>query len=131
MLKLTYTETAFHMERLTQSPEQLVWLRVRLAMRVGQSILVEPSSAAFLLPRHLPMLPMLEDALCQHNSDAIAVCVADAESVEVSLTGTWITTDPDAENGIFITLLDEYTEYLLFTLWQEAYTGASFTVNSD
>jgi hypothetical protein len=59
------------------------------------------------------------------------VCVADAESVEVSLTGTWITTDPDAENGIFITLLDEYTEYLLFTLWQEAYTGASFTVNSD
>ncbi|MEA5499209.1 hypothetical protein VB834_16730 [Limnoraphis robusta Tam1] len=125
MLKLTYTETAFHMERLTQSPEQLVSLRVRLAMRVGQSILVEPSSAAFLLPRHLPMLPMLEDALSKHNSDAIAVCVADAESVEVSLTGTWITTDPDEENGIFITLLDEYTEYLLFTLWQEAYIGAS------
>ncbi|WP_413160819.1 alr0857 family protein [Capilliphycus salinus ALCB114379] len=127
MLKLTYTETAFHMERLTQSPEQLVSLRVRLAMRVGQSILVEPSSAAFLLPRHLPMLPMLEDALSQHNSDAIAMCVADAESVEVSLTGTWITADLDAEeeNGIFITVLDEYTENLLFTLWQEAYIGAS------
>lgn len=127
MLKLAYTETAFHMERLTQSIEQFVSLRVQLAMRVGQSILVEPSSAAFLLPRHLPMLPILEDALRRHNSDAIAMCVADAESVEVSLTGTWITTDLEAEeeNGIFITLLDEYTEYLLFTLWQEAYTGAS------
>lgn len=127
MLKLTYTETAFHLEYLTQSPEQLVSLRVKLAMRVGDSILVEPSSAAFLLPRHLPMLPLLEDTLSQHNSDAIAVCIADRESVEVSLTGTWITTDLDAEeeNGIFITVLGEYTEYLLFKLWKEAYTGAS------
>ncbi|MEL7039159.1 MAG: alr0857 family protein [Cyanobacteria bacterium J06592_8] len=127
MLKLTYTETAFHMERLTQSPEQLVSLRVRLAMRVGESILVEPSSAAFLLPRHSPLLPMLEDALQQHNSDAIAMCVADQESVEVSLTGTWITMDLNAEeeNGVFITVLEEYTENLLFKLWQEAYTGAS------
>ncbi len=133
MLKLTYTETAFHMEYLTQSPEQLVSLRVQLAMRMGQSILVEPSSAAFLLPRHLPLLPMLEDALRQRNSDAIAMCIADSESMEVSLTGTWITSDLDAEeeNGIFVTLLDEYTEYLLFTLWQAAYIGASFSVNSE
>jgi len=51
MLKLTYTETGFNLERLAQSPEQLVALRVVLAMRVGQSISVEPSTAAFLLPR--------------------------------------------------------------------------------
>ena len=127
MLKLTYTETAFHMERLAQSPEQVVSRRVRLAMRVGESIRVEPSSAAFLLPRHLPMLSRLEDALSENSGEAIAVCVADAESVEVSLTGTWITTDLDAdeENGIFIAVLPERTEHLLFTLWQAAYTGAS------
>ena len=125
MLKLTYTETAFHMERLTQSPEQLVWLRVMLAMRVGQPILVEPSAAAFLLPRSLSAIELLEEAIQQHQSEAIALCVADAESVEVSLSGTWITVDPDQENGIFVTVLSDRTEYLLFKLWQEAYTGAS------
>lgn len=125
MLKLTYTETAFHMERLTQSPEQLVGLRVILAMRVGQSILVEPSAAAFLLPRSLSALELLEEAIRHHQSEAIALCVADAESVEVSLSGTWITVDPDQENGIFVTVLSDRTEYLLFKLWQEAYKGTS------
>ena len=125
MLKLTYTETAFHMERLTQSPEQLVWLRVMLAMRVGQSILVEPSAAAFLLSRSLSALSLLQEEIQQHQSEAIALCVADTESVEISLSGTWITVDPDQENGVFVTVLSDRTEYLLFKLWQETYAGAS------
>ena len=40
MLKLTYTESSFYMERLAQSPEQLVGRRAMLAMRVGQKIVV-------------------------------------------------------------------------------------------
>lgn len=40
MLKLTYTETSFHLECLTQSLEEWVAQRVILALRVGQSLYV-------------------------------------------------------------------------------------------
>jgi hypothetical protein len=125
MLKLTYTETAFHIERLSQSPEQLVALRVKLAMRMGQTIVVEPSSASFLLPVNISTLSMLEAAIRLQRSEAIALCVADTETIEVSLTGTWITVDPEGENGIFLTVLGDRTESLLYHLWQQAHGSAS------
>ncbi|CAD5924249.1 hypothetical protein PCC9214_00862 [Planktothrix tepida] len=120
MLKLTYTETAFHIEHLSQSPEQLVALRVKLAMRMGQTMVVEPSSASFLLPVNVSTLSMLEAAVRQQRSEAIALCVADTETIEVSLTGTWITVDPEGESGIFLTVLGDRTESLLYHLWQQA-----------
>ncbi|MBD2480597.1 MULTISPECIES: alr0857 family protein [Planktothrix] len=120
MLKLTYTETAFHIERLSQSPEQLVALRVKLAMRMGQTMVVEPSSASFLLPVNVSTLSMLEAAVRQQRSEAIALCVADTETIEVSLTGTWITVDPEGESGIFLTVLGDRTESLLYHLWLQA-----------
>ncbi len=125
MLKLTYTETAFHIERLSQSPEQLVALRVKLAMRMGQTMVVEPSSASFLLPVNVSTLSMLEAAIRLQRSEAIALCVADTETIEVSLTGTWITVDPEGENGIFLTVLGDRTESLLYHLWQQAHGSAS------
>ncbi|NEQ78352.1 MAG: hypothetical protein F6K23_38420 [Okeania sp. SIO2C9] len=125
MLKLTYTESGFYMERLAQSPEQLIVLRVILAMRVGQKIVVEPSSAAFLLPVNLPELSMLEMAVQKEGGDDIALCVADDEFMEVSLGGTWITVDPEYENGIFITALSDRIELLLFKLWQATEANAS------
>ncbi len=125
MLKLTYTETAFHIERLNQSPEQLVALRVKLAMRMGQTMVIEPSSAAFLLPMNLPALSMLEAAIRQQQSESIALCIADTETIEVSLTGTWITIDPEGESGIFVTVLGDRTEAVLYHLWQQAYNSTS------
>ncbi|MGB3535334.1 MAG: alr0857 family protein [Microcoleaceae cyanobacterium] len=125
MLKLTYTETATYLEHLAQTPEQLVSLRVMFAMRIGQTIVVEPSSAAFLLPQNLPALSLLEDAIQCSRSEMIALCVADEDTIEVSLAGTWITLDPEEENGIFVTRLSDRTEYLLVKLWNEAYSGAS------
>lgn len=120
MLKLTYTETAFHIERLSQSPEQLVALRVKLAMRMGQTMVVEPSSASFLLPVNVSTLSMLEAAVRQQRSEAIALCVADTETIEVSLTGTWMTVDPEGESGIFLTVLGDRTESLLYHFWLQA-----------
>ena len=125
MLKLTYTETGFNLERLAQSPEQLVALRVMLAMRVGQSIRVEPSAAAFLLPGNLAALSMLETEARREGSEAIAICVADADFVEVTLRGTWIAADAEGANGVFVTVLSDRAEFLLFKLWQEAHFGAS------
>ena len=119
MLKLTYTETGFHLERLMQSPEQLVALRVMLAMRVGESIVVEPSSAAFLLPVKLSALDLLEAEVQGSDLEQIVITTADADYVEVSLNGTWINQGDDEEYGIFITTLSDRVEFLLAKLWNE------------
>jgi hypothetical protein len=125
MLKLTYTETGFNLERLAQSPEQLVALRVVLAMRVGQSICVEPSTAAFLLPANLPALSLLETEARKDDTGTIALCVADAEYVEVTLRGTWISDQSEEADGVFVTVLSDRAELLVFKLWLETQDAAS------
>ena len=123
MLKLTYTETGFNLERLAQSPEQLVALRVVLAMRVGQSISVEPSTAAFLLPANLPALSLLESEARRDDTESIDLCVADADFVEVTLRGTWIGESEGAQ-GVFATVLSDRAERLLLALWLETQAAA-------
>lgn len=118
MLKFTYTESGFHLERLSHSLEELVSRRVILAMRVGKSILVEPSTAAFLLPADLPGLHCLETQA--RRDEAIALCAADAEYVEVSLQGTWISDDRESGEGVFVTAMSDRAEFLLVKLWQQA-----------
>lgn len=129
MLKLTYTETGFNLERLAQSPEQLVALRVLLAMRVGRRICVEPSTAAFLLPancaRRGSALSQLETEARKDDSSAIALCVADAEYVEVTLRGTWISEDSEGADGVFATVLGDRAEFLVLKLWLETQAAAS------
>jgi hypothetical protein len=126
MLKLTYTETGFNLERLAQSPEQLVALRVILAMRVGQTVYVEPSSAAFLLPVNLSVLDLLQAEVLRDEGEAIALSVADAELVEVTLRGTWLSVAAEGADGLFVTKLSDRAEFLLVKLWVEAQGAASF-----
>jgi len=50
MLKLTYTETGFRLERLKISLELWVAQRVSMTLCAGQTLYFEPSKASFLLP---------------------------------------------------------------------------------
>lgn len=126
MLKLTYIETGFHLEHLTQSLEEWVALRVILNLRVGEYIYAEPSTAAFLLPTDLPGLDLLaaEVQLCP-ATDAIDLSACDVEYFEVSLKGTWLASDAETAEGIFVTTLSYTAESLIFKLWQEAQMDAT------
>ncbi|MBW4618772.1 MAG: hypothetical protein KME17_05370 [Cyanosarcina radialis HA8281-LM2] len=124
MLKLTYTDTFFHLEFLTQSVEDWVAGRVILAMRVGNSICVEPSTASFLLAADLPELSDLEVAIEREGIDAFDLSRCDAESVEVSISGSWLSGDPDAEEGVFVAALGDRIESLLFQLWFQSQRGS-------
>jgi hypothetical protein len=136
MLKLTYIETGFYLERLAQSLEEWVATRAIFALRVGDRICLEPSTASFLLPADLPRLNLLVAEIRRQGTDEIALCTCDAEYVEVSLQGTWLATEienlaTEIENaeGVFVTALSHATEFLLFKLWQDAQISA--TVMSD
>ena len=118
MLKLTYTENGFYLERLAQPIEDWVGARVILALRAGTSLCVEPSTASFLLPANLPQLRHLERQ--QEGEDAIALSLCDAEYVEVSLQGSWMTSNTDGAEGVFVTSMSYTVEFFLIKLWEES-----------
>lgn len=120
MLKLTYTEHSFYLEHLAQSLEEWVTARVILALRAGSRLCVEPSTASFLLPADMPQLRHLERQ--QEGEDAIALCVCDADYIEVSLQGTWMTSDSEGEAGIFVTSMSYAVEFFVLKLWEESQT---------
>jgi hypothetical protein len=79
MLKLIYTENCFYLENLALSLEEWVEQRVILALRVGQILDFEPSTASFLLPVELPGLERLKAEVQQHDAEVMELSVCDAE----------------------------------------------------
>ncbi|HAX87155.1 MAG TPA: hypothetical protein DCY91_13055 [Cyanobacteria bacterium UBA11370] len=127
MLKLTYTENSFYLERLAGSLEEWVTTRVLLALRAGSTLHVEASTASFLLSADLPQLADLEKAVRQQQVEGISLSICDVEYVEVSLKGTWMTSNPEGEEGVFVVSLSERTEFFLCKLWQESQAYVSAT----
>ncbi len=133
MLKLTYTEGSFYLEYLTQSPEEWVAQRVILAMRVGQILCVEPSTASFLLPVDLPGVDLLRDEVKRDDSEIITLCACDRKYIEVTLRGSWLSDNSEGVMGVFVTTINSApnsgfasgAELFLHKLWQEAQACAS------
>jgi hypothetical protein len=120
MLKLTYMETGFHLEHLAQSLEDWVSARVMLALRVGNGVCVQPSTASFLLPADLPELAQLQIEARREGSEIIQMSVCDADYVEVCLYGTWLSAGSGCGEGVFVTAMSDRTEFFLFKLWQDS-----------
>ncbi|MEQ9670296.1 alr0857 family protein [Coleofasciculus sp. G2-EDA-02] len=127
MLKLTYTENGFYLERLSGSLEEWVTSRVMLALRAASSLWVESSTASFLLPADMPQLADLEKAVRQQTIDDISLSICDADFIEVTLKGNWMTSNPNGEEGVFVVNLSDRTEFFLSKLWQDSQTYASVT----
>lgn len=118
MLKLNYTEVGLYMERVMASPELLIAQRVILAMRLGQSLQIEPGRASFLLPADIPELVDLERVLQRQGCDAATVVPVDDAFVEVSLSGSWVAESKAADEGMFLSVMDDRSEALIYKLWQ-------------
>ena len=122
MLKLTYTESSFYLECLTLSLEEWVAQRVILALRVGQSLCIEPSTASFLLPVDLPGVEVLKAEVKRDDREIIALSACDAEYMEVTLRGSWLLDSSKDAVGVFFTTMSDRAEFFLHKLWQEAET---------
>ncbi len=125
MLKLTYTERSFYLECLTLSLEEWVAQRVILALRVGQSLIIEPSTASFLLPVDLPGVERLKTEVQLNEGEIIALSTCDVEYLEVTLRGSWLSDGSEEAVGVFVTALAHYTEFYVHKLWLEAQACAS------
>ncbi|MFB2891386.1 alr0857 family protein [Aerosakkonemataceae cyanobacterium BLCC-F50] len=125
MLKLTYTENGFNLERLAQSLEDWVTARVILSLRAGWHICVEPSTASFLLPADLPGIERLEIEARREDSEIVSVSACDVDYVEISLRGSWVSATSESDEGVFVVTMSDRTEFFLFKLWQQAQIVAS------
>ncbi|MEM8612181.1 MAG: alr0857 family protein [Cyanobacteria bacterium P01_H01_bin.105] len=118
MLKLSYTDYGLFLEQVPASLDMVATQRVMLAVHVGETLHLEPSQAAFLLPMELPDINHLESMLETNTTDTIALTNVDEDFVEVSLKGTWIASSANAESGTFVTTLAPESEQLIYRLWQ-------------
>jgi hypothetical protein len=125
MLKLTYTERSFYLECLSLSLEEWVAQRVILALRVGQSLCVEPSTASFLLPVDLPGVERLKAEVKRNDSEIMELSTCDSEYLEVTLRGSWLSDGSEDAVGVFVTTMSDRTEFFLHKIWQEAQACAS------
>jgi hypothetical protein len=126
MLKLTYTETGFRLERLKISLELWVAQRVSMTLCAGQTLYFEPSKASFLLPGKDSGFFRLEQLLGAEHKPFISFAPVDDDYVEVSLKGSWIAESIDTHEGIFIATFSNQVEFYLQKLWQSTQAQASF-----
>lgn len=128
MLKFTYTETGICLERLEQVLlEEFITQRVMLALRVGSTLIVEPGTASFLLPSHLPAWKLLKQG-CDRDRAEVSFCACDAETIEVTLRGIWLSSQQDSVEGIFLADLDGWTEHLICKTWEASFSRQSFLI---
>jgi hypothetical protein len=124
MLKITYTENDFYLEYFKESLETWIAKRILLCLRAGASIYVEPSVASFVIPGNLPYLNDLE-TLKAENDDIVKFTPCDDEWLDIELQGTWVSSQEDGVEGVFVCAMQESTEFFLYKLWQESRTVAS------
>lgn len=89
-----------------------------MAMRLGQSLHVEPGRACFLLPANVPELEQLDLMLEQEHSPTLILNSVDDEFVEVRLSGSWIAEACTAHEGMFLSLMSSPIESMIYQLWQ-------------
>jgi hypothetical protein len=118
MLKLTYTEFGLHLERVSTPLETLVGQRLMLALRLGESLHVEPSRAAFLLSIHVDGFDQLIPLVRSQANSQLSIAPVDEEFVEVSVYGSWIASTCEAHEGMFVTVLSDRAEFFVEKLWQ-------------
>lgn len=123
MLKVTYLESGLYLEFLQETIEDWIALRVVLALRLGQRLVVERSTASLLLPINLVKVSGLETVL--RHEKAVTLTVCDVNDMEVSLQGTWISSSADETEGVFLAALEPVVEQVLLQVWQASHVEAS------
>lgn len=123
MLKITYTETGFYLEYLTESLETWVGKRTLVSLRAATSISVEPYTASLMLDANLPYVKDLKTLT--EDSEIMELTVCDDEYLEISLQGTWVSSQENSEEGVFVCELNQNTEFFLNKFWQESQLGTS------
>ena len=118
MLKIIYTETGLHLERLPVDLKQWITRRIKFATSVGEPMIVSKQRATFPLPSPVCELPAVDLALPDPISNTMTIDRCDLDYVEVGLNGYWLSTHSNSAEGIFVCQQTEKIELFLWQMWQ-------------
>lgn len=119
MLKFTYTEDGISLELLNDSLLEWVSNRSAMAISAGFPLCILPSRACFLLPDDLELVSDLEIIISDEDREDIQIYRSNERYLEITIRGTWVVSEFDQEEGIFVTALGDRLEALIFQLWLE------------
>jgi hypothetical protein len=136
MLKLIYTETDVHIELLTANLEDWVEQRLLFSNSTGEITFLSSGTASFLLPTTICEATAINFYLHHQGITTVTADCCDFDSIEIGLTGYWLSTDPNSAQGIFVTQLPERlavgdSNRVEFYLWQLWCSSNSRSVISD
>ena len=117
MLKLIYTETDPHMELLTTDLEDWVEQQLLFSNSTGEIIFLSSETASFLLPTTICEATAINFYLYHQGAKNVTANCCDLDSIEIRLTGYWLSTDPNSAQGVFVTQLLDRVEFYLWQLW--------------
>ncbi|MGJ3248271.1 MAG: alr0857 family protein [Elainellaceae cyanobacterium] len=120
MLKFTYAETGLHIEHSVQSVSEWIELRIRLSRQVSHQLRLERCVASFLLPAALIDSTVLHDVVRSERYGVMEWAIADAECIEITLTGIWLSSSHSDIEGVFVIELSDRTEGIIIKLWQKS-----------
>jgi hypothetical protein len=119
MLKLTYSDFGLHLEQIGESLEQLVAQRSILAVRIGESVYIQPGNASFLVPEDAITASLdLDRSISPHFP--ISLCCVDEDFYEVNISGVWISKNGYGSEGIFAARLGAQAESFIQRLWKSS-----------
>jgi hypothetical protein len=128
MLKIIYAETGQHLEPIPAESTAMKlrqrddWIaeRLKFAQSVGQTLLVSQERATFMLPNSIGDVTEIDTCLNSLGAELVTVDCCDLGWVEIELAGSWISTDVDRAEGVFVTEQPEPVESYLLQLWEIA-----------
>jgi hypothetical protein len=114
MLKLTYLDNGFNLEYLHESLENWLNTRVMLALHSRTNIYVENITASFLVKAST--IPLTDLMNLKQETNIVELCPCDADLLEVTFKGVWLTSHFDKNSGVFVTGLSKYAEVIFSKL---------------
>jgi hypothetical protein len=128
VLKLNYTDGGLFLEQVSASLDAIATQRVMLAVYAGEPLHMEPGRAAFLVSATMPEVLKLQHILQAETTEVVTVAAVDDDFVEVSIKGTWIARNVQADEGTLIAALSPESERLVYQLWQATQWQAAYAV---
>jgi hypothetical protein len=125
MLKITYSDADLLIESLALTVETVVAQRTMVALRLGETIVVEPARGSFLLPGDLPGIAALISFTRPLVEVDVEVCDRSPDPcqpiwLEVTLHGTWVAHGATTAEGILLAELAPAIEQQILKLWQHS-----------
>lgn len=86
----------------------------------GEKVFLSSETASFLLPTTICEATAINFYLYHQGATTVTANYCDLDSIEIGLTGYWLSNDMDSAEGIFVTQLPDRVESYLWQLWFNA-----------